>query len=121
MTNPHNLEVGQRLFMVSTLNRSRHGRNDSWETIRKVGRKWATLEGYEKYRVSLEFLSVDGGEYVSPAQCYLTEKEYREKVCKQKCWGKIQQRLRGMFQSPDCSIEYMMMVADILGLDIDDE
>ena len=76
--NPHGIVAGQKLFRVQRVNRSRHGHNESWVEVVKVGRKWATLKHRE--RVDLVTLAVDGREYTSPADCYLTEKAYRDEA-----------------------------------------
>jgi hypothetical protein len=65
MANPHGLVIGQSLFYVPTA----AYRQPCEIPIIKIGNKWATLKNHE--RVNLVTLLVDGGEYSSPATCYL--------------------------------------------------
>ena len=84
MKNPHNIEVGQSLFFSRTINRGHRGRDDFWVKVSRIGRVWAyagdSLSQTDRYKISLETLAVDGGEYGSPGQCYTTEKERRDGV-----------------------------------------
>lgn len=88
MTNTHNLKVGQKLFYVVSVNRSRNGSNEIWLSVIKVGRKWATLSGYNQ-RIDLETLEMDGGDYSSPGRCYLSEGEYWSQRELKKCWSTL--------------------------------
>ncbi len=73
MSNPHNIQVGQKLWRVAS---RRRGGNGFEVTVSKVGRKWAELDGYATGRIDLETLCVDGGNYMSPATCYLSRESY---------------------------------------------
>lgn len=116
MTNPHNLKVGQKLYLVS----SEHGwRGSSPEfiTLTGVGKKWATFERYgRKEKVHLEELYIDGKEYSSPGQCWLSKKEYIAYLEAKEAWGKLHRRIG--HNIPDgVTLEKINQARKILGFD----
>ena len=106
-------KVGQRLYRVN--NDRREGQ--SWITIEKVGRKWLTMD--YGARVDKETLEVDGGQYSSPAKCYLTKCEYTNKIKKDAIWIKVVGRWP--YNTPDISLEKMVRIAEILEIDIEEK
>jgi hypothetical protein len=114
MKNPHNLKAGQELFLVPNWQRG-HKRT---VVIEKIGRIWATLAGYEG-RIDMGTLIVDGGEYMSPATCYLSEEDYRKKIAKTELWDKIRREISNNFQ-PQIDYKSMMIIADCLGINTSD-
>ncbi len=114
MGNPHNIQVGQKLFFVRTINRNRSGQNEYWVEVGKVGRQWAKI-GFNG-RVNLTTLHVDGGIYSSPGRCYLTDKEYLDEQERQRCWDSIARFARNMHRVPDIPIDKLRMIADALGI-----
>ena len=72
----HNLAVGQVLWFVPS---QRGGGGQPREmTVRKIGRKWAAISSRaaDEYRISLETLDADGGDYMSPGTCWLSQAEH---------------------------------------------
>jgi len=82
------LQVGQTLWHVPS---GRRGLA-SEVTVLKVGRKWADI-GYGR-RISIEDLSVDGGQYCSPGRCYLSKAEHDKEVELNSAWGKFSELMR---------------------------
>lgn len=109
-------KIGQKLFRDENLNFQRGEACQSWVTIEKVGRKWLTVDYGE--RVNIETLEVDGGQYSSPGQCYLTKKEYDEKVVKDKIWEGV--RRKCPYNTSDISLENMIIIAKILNVKMED-
>jgi len=97
--NVHGLEVGQRLWFVRKVNRSRYGENDYFVQISKVGRKWAEFsrvwadgsvhDHHVDGRLSLDSLKVDGGDYSSPGTCYLSKGTYDEELEREELFNKL--------------------------------
>lgn len=108
MKNPHNLKVGQNLFMVKS--RDYGSVNERLVVISKVGTKWAQLECGE--RVNLVGLFIDGGEYSSPGKCYLCEQEYIDIKEKEICWLKIYRSITHV--TPNCTLGELKEVARLL-------
>ena len=79
MSNPK-LEVGQELFFMPNEINNRTNRAGRIVTIEKIGRKWITLSSYGTMRAHKEELWVDGGDYISPGQCYHSENDYLDTV-----------------------------------------
>lgn len=76
--NPHDITVGQQLFVVYD---SKVGRGGSeFMEVLKVGNKWATLgrpgRDWGHIKVHLVDRYIDGGQYSSPGSVYLSEQEY---------------------------------------------
>lgn len=85
MANPHKLQVGQKLWFVPADRRN----GDGCEvTVEAVGRTWAKISN--QYRIDLQSLIADGGQYVSPGRCYLSVEAYREDVELQRAWCSFQ-------------------------------
>ena len=109
-------KIGQKLFRDKNLNFQRGKACQSWVTINKVGRKWLTVDYGE--RVNIETLEVDRGQSSSPAQCYLTKKEYDEKVVKDEIWAAV--RRKCLYCVPDISLEDVIIIAKILNVKTED-
>jgi hypothetical protein len=90
MANPHGINVGDSVYVVPPYSDQRH------RTCRvaKVGRKWATLEGWPEERFDLETLNCErlGRVYVSKAH-YAVERD------KSRWWAHLYRRVRVMSQS----------------------
>lgn len=61
--------VGQKLWFQAIHTTPRY------IEITKVGRKWLEVNRGALQRVSLDTLLMDGGQWSSPGQCYLSEQE----------------------------------------------
>lgn len=81
------LVVGQKLWLVPN---ERYFGQPMEVTITKVGRKWATcIQGRREYRVDMDTLMVDGGDYTSPAQCYLSRKAHEDHEAAAHAWSDL--------------------------------
>ena len=78
MSNPHNIKPGDTLYVVRNRREARNIR------VGKVGRKWITLDIGD--RVDLETLAIDGGDYTSPGQCYLSLEHYKHEQRRAVAW-----------------------------------
>lgn len=110
MSNPHNFQVGQSLYLVP--NRGCGYRCSGVVSISKVGRKWATLDNDSK--MDLQTLDIDGGGYSSPGKCYLSEQEYIEYKEKKDYWLRLRNKIP--ISPPACTLETLKQVAALLGL-----
>jgi hypothetical protein len=68
------LVEGQKLWFVSS---QRHGGEPREVTVGKIGRKWATISSGAD-RIDRETLVADGGQYISPGRCYLSQQAYED-------------------------------------------
>lgn len=108
-------EVGQKLYYVSN-RRYSVCRNEDVE-ITKVGKIWLTLSNGK--RASIESLEVDGGEYSSPAQCWLSREDYEGHIGLESAWGKFQYDvgyIRNPHPKPSITVENIAQVRKILGI-----
>ena len=76
--------VGQRLWLVPNKYVGYMGEPREVE-IEKVGRVWLTTKNGQ-YRISAETLTVDGGQYSSPGQCYLSKEAWEAEVQLRRAW-----------------------------------
>src|SRR3990172_3755523 len=88
----YNLQKGQTLYWV--WHEPRKGPSNHIVTIDSVGRKWAVVEG-AKYRVSMDTLIVDGGNYSSPARCYLSRESYESEKALKMEWEHLARSMNG--------------------------
>lgn len=123
--NPHDLKVGQRLWFVRGVNRSRYGVNDYFVEITKIGRKWATVAKVndddtlfsKTNRICLQSLWMDGGDYISHGKCYVSKADYQAKEHLCKCWDAL-----GIYQrysKPDgLTLSTIEIIAKEIGVDL---
>lgn len=114
--NPHNLEVGQKLWLVTTVNRSRgeDKHNDYFVLVKTVGRKWAEIAGSNTdARINLKTLKADGRGYASWATCYLDKDEYQRQKATRQLWDKIKDAVN--VQPSDDKVK---QIAEILGVEL---
>lgn len=111
--NPHNLKVGQELYMVP----SRRMGDPRMVTIAKIGRIWATLEGHTG-RICMERLFLDGGQYSSRASCYLSKDDYLQRKERERVWNEFSRQVDQMGLHEDISIAGIKRAAFILGIGI---
>ena len=88
MSNPHNLQVGQKLYFPG----SKFAREREL-TITWIGRIWATTER-DRERLNLETLYIDGGAYSSPGRVWLSKAEWDAYANVQLAWNNLHARLR---------------------------
>lgn len=111
MTVP-NLTVGQTLWYVPR-------RGSSQEvTIEKIGRRWATLAPHWCGRIDITTLAVGGGQYTSPAQCYLSEGAYTKWRTDLELWF-LFRRLLDRTTMPQGGADAIRQAAALLGLELE--
>lgn len=91
MSNPHNLQVGQKLYFVHA--DPRRGTEGEEMTVTKIGRKWADTahaRGYAWHKINMETLSADGGQYSPPGRAYLSKTDHEEETRLQDAWRVFQ-------------------------------
>lgn len=92
---PVTLSVGQGLYYVPKYGDPRI------VTVTKVGRKWATIgEGYAGFRIDLQTLAADGGDYSSPGQCYLSQAEYKATKARRGAWDEFRRVVDDRYAVP---------------------
>ena len=98
------LTVGQKLWWV--WNECRRGEHH-YVTVEKVGRDYAHVS--HRYRVRLTDLEVDGGQYSSPARCYLSKEDWEREQSIRNAWGILCDKIRRQYSPPkgihECQIE----------------
>lgn len=94
------LTVGQKLWFVYSDRR----RGNSLElTVTKVGRKWASTcsSGWpESYRINIETLRADGGQYTSPGRAYLSREAYEAELAVDTAWRNLKRWMDGAYSPP---------------------
>lgn len=109
----YDLEVGQELWYVP----SYRGGEGHPVKIQRVARKWAYLEGsYRPERISIDTLTVDGGEYSSPGQCYISKEVYEQQQEIKKEWADLVRRLSHI-PNQNVTIEDIRQARRLLGVD----
>ena len=103
------LTVGQELFYVS----KNTGRKKI-VAVKKIGRKWAYVSGLYRGRVDIKTLAVDGGNYSSPGQCYLSEKAYRDELELDKAWRELVYHFNWIKRPERISISSIKVIRNIL-------
>ena len=111
------LKVGQKLWMVY----SDHRRGHSHEvTVEQVGRKWAYLDKFNKSRIYIASLKVDGGEYSSPGQCYLSKEDYEKEREFYQTFAKFKSKVASLY-AKKVTLESIAEAAKILKIDMGEE
>ncbi len=102
--------VGQKLWYVSGVHKRTHE-----VVVKKVGRKWFELEGGHFPRISIETFQADGGIYMSPGRCYLSEQVYREEQELAKAWTEFQRKVSVMYYVPaGMTVEKIKKLVELL-------
>jgi hypothetical protein len=106
------LTVGQKLYFVGAHRYNAGGKD---VVVKKVGRKWATLQDGE--RIDLQTLHMDGGGYTSPGTCWLSRELYEAEMARVDAWDVLRMYMhRTMWRLPDnMTLEQIRQVADIIG------
>lgn len=100
MANPHKLQVGQKLFLVT---RMRNDTRTREVEIGKLGRKWFTLsDGYSNERFSTETLVAENNWGGTTTTCYLSESHWLTKAARRKAEEALR-RLFSTFSRPSLS------------------
>lgn len=110
------LLVGQTLWFVG--NPFGYCKNRQGEvTVTEVGRKWATIAGAHHGRIDKETLKVDGGQFSSLGNCYLSQQAWLETEGCKLAW----QQLRSSLPSscpPNLAYDDIVQLGKRLGLDV---
>lgn len=104
------LQVGQKLWLVPT----NRGGNAREVTVQAIGRKWAQME--HGLRVNMSTLAVDGGQYTSPGQCYLSETDYNDLRALHAAWTTLRDQM-GYTPNLGVTINDIFTARKFLGLD----
>ncbi len=101
---------GQSLWLVASDN----AKTQRAVTVTKVGRKWATLSNGQ--RIDIETLAVDGGQYVSPGQCYESQHVYEQAMALHIAWQKFTRDVRDMQRPAHMTIEKIAEIRALLSI-----
>lgn len=105
------LTVGQTLWLVPA---SRWGKPHA-VTVTKVGRKWAEL-GDRETRVNAETLYQDGGQYMSPGRCYVSQDAYEAERNADAAWNALKQAIQYIGRPPSVAAHHIAHAAQLLGV-----
>ncbi len=107
------LEVGQKLWFVGYRGNARQ------VTVTRIGRIWVTLEypAHKPYRINPVNLEVDGGDYASPGQCYLSREVYENEKAVLRNWSDLIQRIHTPRPINNIGKEDLMKIKQLLGLE----
>jgi hypothetical protein len=111
--NPHGLYVGQVLYYAPY--DRRHSIRECSVTVEKIGRKWVEISPHWVGRIDIQTLRVDGGNYTSPGQCWLSEEAYKQKAAADAAWSAMRNALHGG-RPENCTAEHIKNAAKALGL-----
>jgi hypothetical protein len=114
----HVLTVGQKLWLVPSQQGYRQPRE---ATVTSVGRKWATLDTsqYGRDRISLETLAVDGGDYVSPGQCWLSREDWVVATLADTLWQQFRKSIEYGRRPNGITAEAIQQAAELLGVKLE--
>lgn len=109
------LKVGDKLWRVA----GDYGRPPVLgrpATVAKIGRKWATLDGWQNERIDLETLVIDGGQYSSPGRCYHSRVAYENERLLKKHWEDFVSRLARSSPPDGVTLQWLEAARRDLGL-----
>lgn len=89
-------KVGQQVFVV--YNGNYLSQKPRWETIEKIGRKWATISSGNRFDIKSG--SLDGGNFVSPGRVWTTEMAWLENKELDADWRKLREKLSRAYTLP---------------------
>jgi hypothetical protein len=82
--------------------------------VGKVGRKWANITD-SRYRIDIETLRADGGNFSCPGVCYLDKDAFLSEREKNKLWEKLKNSM-GVKPPPGISSGDIRQVMELLGI-----
>ena len=91
-----NLKVGDDVYIVRKVNRSKSGWNERWGSVTAVGRKWLTADGV-KFNVETGWSYRSG---YSELRLYRSQLEYEFELRREESWRKVRQTIDGMYSAP---------------------
>lgn len=111
MTASRKFSEGDALYWVPM-----HRGNPTDVTVTKVGRKW--LELSNRYRVSVDDLSIDGKGYTVEARCFHSQTDYALWKARNEAWAKVHEKIHRFYRAPDeVSTEGIVQIMEILGIE----
>ncbi|MCP3680295.1 MAG: hypothetical protein GY782_08620 [Gammaproteobacteria bacterium] len=107
-------KVGQKLYFVP-FNIRRDGEPRA-VTITKVGRKWVCLNHptWKPYRFDKDTMQVDGGDWSSPAKCYLNKEAYESEKKLNNAWAELQDLILHSRPSKGVTLEDINKAKELL-------
>jgi hypothetical protein len=112
------LTVGQKLIFVP--GERRRGVGPVEVTVERVGRKWAAISN--GYRIGVDDLVADGGQYSCPGRCYLSREEYDAKARAEAAWRALARAIDQRWNPPEgVGAAEIEAAAKMLGLTLDAE
>ena len=93
MSNPYNIKPGDALYAAW------RWKENCAVRVGKVGSKWARLE-HGNYRVNLETLDINDGNYSSPGRCYLSVEHYEQEQRRLAAWRELCNCVRSFERPP---------------------
>jgi hypothetical protein len=107
------LAVGQKLWFVPSDTRYNKGPQEC--EVAKIGRKWAYLN-WRGYRLDINSLRVDGGDYSSPGRCWLSVEEYESHVNSRAVWDAFRKAIDYKPIPDGVTVEHIEEAARLLKL-----
>ena len=111
--------VGQQLWYQASSDHRVMEHPGRLVTITKIGRRWLTVSSMNglNERIDKDSLWVDGGEYMSPGRCYLSEADYYTSVALDKSWTRLLNDLSYPYTRPTgVTKDQIVQVRVLLGL-----
>jgi hypothetical protein len=96
-------KVGQKLWFERTLN-AKPGTGED-VIVTKVGRKWvdlakASYPTHKGYRVAVDSVNVDGGNYSSPGRVWASEEEAQDNLERVAEWNRLRDDVYRLYSCP---------------------
>lgn len=112
--NPHALYVGQTLYYVPY--ERRYSIKEQSVTVEKIGRKWVEISPHWVGRIDIQTLAVDGGAYMSPGRCWLSEDLYKQHVEANDAWSRLKNKIWATSRPSTVSLAEIQAAAALLGV-----
>ena len=106
------LEIGQTLYLYQTDARYRD-RAPRIVTVKKIGRKWATIDHGEK--VDIETLTLDAGQFTPSERCYLSIEQRENERRLNATWDNFRRSADRSWSTPTSNVESIREAAALLG------
>lgn len=106
------LQVGQKLWYVPADTRFESPREVE---VTKVGRQWVQLG--QRFRVDLETLCADGGNFPSPGRCYLSRETWEQEQALKSGWKSLRKEFFDGWSSkrpPHVTLEILAQIRALL-------
>jgi hypothetical protein len=97
----HKFKAGDALWFVSI-----RGNRPATVTVKAVGRKWVTLDGFidgQRIAIDDKTMSVEIPEYGSVGRCYPSEQHYLDDRALANAWEKFRRDVQSAWRAPDAA------------------